>query len=359
MSQATPPRRNRRYRVVQWATGNIGTRALRTVIEHPGLELVGLYVHSEAKAGRDAGELCGLPAVGVNATRNIDEILALRADCVLYMQQGANIDDLCRLLAAGVNVVTTRTEFHHPARVDPATRALIEDACRQGNSSIHSTGSSPGFITEALPFVLTSLQRRLDRYRISEFANMAPRNSPDLLFNIMGYGRAPNPQADAGRAHHLREAFGGSLQLVADTLGLPLDGVEARGDVATARRTTKIAAGVIEAGTVAAQRTIVSCMRRGEPLLSFTATWYCTTDIDADWALRPDGWHVVVEGDMPLDVSIGFPVPPERWAATSPGLTAHRAVNAIPYVCEAAPGIRSCADLPQIIADLGEPHDRA
>ncbi|MFP5305542.1 MAG: dihydrodipicolinate reductase [Gammaproteobacteria bacterium] len=359
MSQATPPRRNRPYRVVQWATGNIGTRALRTVIEHPGLELVGLYVHSEAKAGRDAGELCGLPAVGVKATRSIDEILALRADCVLYMQQGANIDDLCRLLAAGVNVVTTRTEFHHPARVDPAVRARIEDACRQGNSSIHSTGSSPGFITEALPFVLTSLQRRLDRYRISEFANMAPRNSPDLLFNIMGYGRAPNPQVDAGRAHHLREAFGGSLQLVADTLGLPLDRIEARGDVATARRTTKIAAGVIEAGTVAAQRTIVSCMRRGEPLLSFTATWYCTTDIDADWALRPDGWHVVVEGDTPLDVSIGFPVPPERWAATSPGLTAHRAVNAIPYVCEAAPGIRSCADLPQIIADLGGPHDRA
>src|SRR5262245_1211124 len=87
----------RSYRVVQWATGNIGTRSLRTVIEHPSLELVGLYVHSPAKVGRDAGELCGLGPVGVTATDKIDDVLALKADCVLYMQQGYDLDDLCRI----------------------------------------------------------------------------------------------------------------------------------------------------------------------------------------------------------------------------------------------------------------------
>ena len=51
------------YRVVQWATGNIGARALRAVIEHPKLTLAGVYVTSEQKAGRDAGELCGVAAV--------------------------------------------------------------------------------------------------------------------------------------------------------------------------------------------------------------------------------------------------------------------------------------------------------
>ncbi|HET8709776.1 MAG TPA: hypothetical protein VFM32_00265, partial [Spongiibacteraceae bacterium] len=150
------------YRVVQWATGNIGTRSLRTVITHPHLELVGLLVHSADKEGKDAGELCGLPPVGVKATRKIEDILALKADCVLYMQQGANIDDICRILEAGTNIVTTRVEFHNPPTLDPAIRERIEAACKRGGTSIHSTGSSPGFITEALPIPLLSLQRHLD-----------------------------------------------------------------------------------------------------------------------------------------------------------------------------------------------------
>jgi 4-hydroxy-tetrahydrodipicolinate reductase len=348
-SRSTPP-----YRVVQWATGNIGTRALRAVIEHPNMKLVGLYVHSEAKAGRDAGEVCGLGPVGVTATRDVDEILGLGADCILYMRQGCDFEEVCRLLASGANVVATRSEFHNPASLDPAVRERIEDACRRGRTSIHSTGSSPGFITEALPLVLTSLQRRLDAYRIAEYADLSSRNSPDLLFGVMGFGRPPAPVSVEGRAHHLRESFGPSLRLVADALRLPFDSIEASAEVAGVRRTTRIAAGTLEAGTVGAQRTTVSGMRQGKALISLTTVWYCTTDVDASWDLRPTGWHVVVDGDTPLDVSISFPVPAERWAAVSPGLTAHRAVNAVPYVCAAPPGIRTTVDLPQIIADLGE-----
>ncbi|MGO9458291.1 MAG: hypothetical protein ACLP62_14805 [Acidimicrobiales bacterium] len=77
-------------RVVQWATGNIGARALRGVIEHPRLELAGVYVHSPDKAGRDAGALCGLGPTGIVATRDLEEVLALGADCVLYMPQGCD-----------------------------------------------------------------------------------------------------------------------------------------------------------------------------------------------------------------------------------------------------------------------------
>jgi hypothetical protein len=342
---------SKRYRVVQWATGNIGTRAMRAVIEHPRLELVGLYVHSEKKAGSDAGELCGAGKTGVIATRSLDEIVALKPDCVMYMQQGCNFDDICRLLEAGANIVTTRGEFHHPARIDPAVRERVEAACRKGVSSIHSTGASPGFITEALPFVLTSIQRRLDHLRIEEYADLTSRNSPELLFGVMGFGRPPSPQ-DVYRAHYLREAFGPSLQVTAEALGLRFDSVEAHGETALARQPIRIAAGTLEAGTVAAQRTVVSGMCKGQPLVSFAATWYCGTDIDQNWDLRQTGWRLRVDGDTPLDVSITFPVPAERWAAVSPGLTAHRAVNAIPFVCDSAPGIRTTADLPQVIADL-------
>lgn len=342
------------HRVVQWATGNIGTRSLRAVLEHPRLELVGVYVTSEAKAGRDAGALCDLPETGVVATRSIAEIIALRPDCVLYMPQVCNFDELCQLLESGANVVTTRGEFLHPESMEPAVRERIEAACQRGASSIHSTGSSPGFITEAVPLVLTSIQRRLDRLHIHEFADVSSRNSPSMLFEIMGFGQEPPPSAAlVGRAQHLAGAFGPSLRLVANALSVPLDEISALSETANALRDTPIAAGTIRRGRVAAQRTIISGKRAGQTLLAFSANWYCTTEIDADWKLRDTGWRVEVLGDTPLDIDIRSPVPQERWAQVSPNLTAHRPVNAIAYVCAAAPGIRTTLDLPQIVADLG------
>jgi len=343
----------RTYRVVQWATGNIGRRSLRAVIEHPNLELVGLYVYSDTKAGRDAGELCGVGPTGVVATRDVDDILALDADCILYMADRADIDVLCRLLESGANVIATRSEFHRPDSLDPAVRERIEAACQRGSSTLHSTGSSPGFITEALPLVLASIQRHLDRLTINEYADMSSRNSPEMIFGLMGFGRDP-ATFDRRRWNHGAASFGPSLGVVADALSLPLDSVEVTGEVAAARRTVVIAAGTIEAGTVAGQRMIISGMRRGQPLLRFSATWYCATDLEPAWDLRETGWRVTVEGDVPLEIDIRFPVPAEEWAATSPGITAHRPVNAVPYVCAAEPGIRSTVDLPQIIPMLGD-----
>jgi hypothetical protein len=340
------------YRVVQWATGNIGTRALRSVIEHPTLDLAGVWVHSPDKAGRDAGDLCGLDAIGVAATNDIEDVVALGADCVLYMPRALDAAEVCRLLVSGANVVTTRGEFHHPPSMDPALRERIEAACANGGTSIHSTGSSPGFITEAVPLVLSSIQRRLDQLTIDEFADLSRRPSPDLLFTIMGFGRAP-AAFDEGRLSHGRTSFGPSLRLVAETLGLPLDDIEASGEVALAARTVEIAAGTLEAGTVAAQRLTVAGMRGGRPLLRFRAHWYCTTELDPAWDLSATGWRVTVEGDAPLDVDLRFSVPIERMGDVSPGYTAHRAVNAVPVVCGAAPGIRTSVDLPQVIATLG------
>ena len=292
----------REYRVVQWATGTIGARALRAVIEHPHMRLAGVYVHGQDKVGRDAGELCGTASIGVTATASIDDIVDLGPDCVLYMPNSLNLDELCRQLAAGINVVTTCGAFHHPASMDPEIRAKVQAACELGGSSVHSTGSSPGFITEAVPLVLTSIQRQLNAVTIDEYADLSQRNSPVLLFDLMGFGRPARP-FEQFRADYLRWSFGPSLQLVADAIGLPLDSVEASGGLAVASRET--------------------------------------------------GWHVSVDGDAPLEVTLRMPVPLERMAAVSPAYTANRAVNAVPYVCAAAQGIHSTLDLPQVVPALG------
>jgi hypothetical protein len=341
------------YTVVQWATGNIGTRSLRGVIEHPDLSLVGLYVYSPDKAGTDAGTLCGLEPTGVTATRQLDEILELGADCVLYMPRACDVDEVCRILESGANIVTTRGEFHHPASMEVETRERVEAACRAGGTSIHSTGSSPGFISEAVPLVLTSIQRELDGLVIEEFADLSRRNSPELLFDLMGFGADP-AAFDPGRWTHGAQSFGPSLRLTAEALSLPLDSIEATGEVAVAARTVEIAAGTIGAGTVAAQRMTVTGARRGRPLITFMANWYCTADLDPAWDLGATGWRVTVAGDAPLRVDLTFDFPLEAMGQYTPGYTANRAVNAVAVVCGAAPGIRTTVDLPQVVATLGD-----
>ncbi|WP_280426249.1 NAD(P)H-dependent amine dehydrogenase family protein [Nocardia carnea] len=340
-------------RVAQWSTGTIGSRALRALVDHPELVLAGVYSHTPAKQGRDAAELCGSPApTGVPATGDIGEILRGTPDCVLYMPQTCDIDEVCRILDAGTNIVTTAGVFHHPGSMDPGVRARVEAACATGGTSIHSTGSSPGFITEAVPLVLASIQRHLDKLSIQEYADLSQRNSPAILFDVMGFGAPPGDFAQV-RLDHLRNSFGPSLRLLADGIGLPLDEVTATGEVATAARTFDIAAGTIPQGTVAAQRITISGIHKGRPVLRFQAIWHCGAQAETGWEIRPTGWHLSVEGDAPLEIDMVFPFPLDRMAEHSPAYTANRAVNAVRYVCAAAPGIRTVLDLPPITATLG------
>jgi 4-hydroxy-tetrahydrodipicolinate reductase len=261
-------------------------------------------------------------------------------------------DELCSLLSSGANVVTARGELQRPASADPEVAAAVQAACLSGGSSLHGTGSSPGFITEAVPLVLTSIQRRLEHVLIEEHADMSARDSPDLIFTIMGFGRPP-AELGPGRLNHGLHSFAPSLRVTADAVGLPLDEVQASGEVAVATHAVAIAAGTLQAGTVAAQRTMVTGFHGGRAVLAFRSTWYVTPDLDPAWDVQPTGWRVTVEGDAPLVVSMPFPFGLDEMAERSPGYTANRAVNAVPFVVGAAPGIRTSTDLPQLIARLG------
>jgi hypothetical protein len=340
-------------RVVQWATGNIGTRALRQVIRHPDLELVGVLVYDPAKEGVDAGELCGEPPTGVTATTSRDTVLALGADCVLYMPRSLDLDEVLPLLASGTNIVTTRGEFHGGGQRLGEDRARVIEACERGRTSIFATGSSPGFITDALPFALLSLQREVDLLTIDEYANMSQRNSPNMIFELMGFGRPPESYSPR-RADYLLGEFGPALAGIAEAAGKPADTWRTEGAVATARANVQVAAGEVAAGTIGAQRNTITGLHRGQPIVRFTSNWYLTTDVDPAWDLQPTGWRVRVAGDAPLDVALPFPFAVEDLGEATPAYTANRPVNAIPYVCAGRPGILSSRDLPPIVPS-GDP----
>jgi hypothetical protein len=337
------------HRVAQWATGNIGTRALREVIRHPNLELVGVLVYDPTKDGIDAGELCGEPATGVKATTDAAAIAALQPDCVLYMPRALEIDAVVAMLASGTNIVTTCGEFFaRGSALSDDARARVLEACEQGDSSVYSTGSSPGFITDALPFALLSLQRHVDSITIDEFANLSQRDSPHMIFELMGFGK-PLDSYHPGRAQYLLGAFGPALGALADAAGRPVDSWHAEGEVAAARADTTIVAGALKAGTIAAQRTTITGASDGDDVVRFRANWYCTADVEPAWDLRLTGWRLQLQGDAPFDVDLPFPIPLEDLGAHTPAYTGIRPVNAIPYVCAAQPGIVDTRDLPPIV----------
>lgn len=187
----------RKLRVIQWATGNVGRHAVAAVHDHPDLELVGARVYSDAKAGRDVGEICGIGEIGVTATNDVDEIIALDADCVLYMAQGdwnppVALDDVCRLLASGKNVVSTAvTAWIYPDSAGDEVVQRLEAACQQGKTSFHGTGIQPGWAAEVLPLTMSGLFRRVDSLLVQELMDYSTYNVPFVLFDVMGFGKPP------------------------------------------------------------------------------------------------------------------------------------------------------------------------
>ena len=129
------------YRVIQWSSGNVGAFALRSIIGHPELELAGLWVHSEKKAGRDAGELCGLEPVGVVASCDADALIAMDADCVVYtatadLRPMDAVDDICRILRSGKNLVSSSVVgLGHPTSLSPEITEKLETAGAAGGGS--------------------------------------------------------------------------------------------------------------------------------------------------------------------------------------------------------------------------------
>ena len=243
-------------RVIQWATGNVGRHAAAAIHRHPDLELVGALVYSDAKAGRDVGDICGLGPIGVTATTDRDAVVALDADCVVYTPQGemdpmGALDDICRLLASGKNVVSTAvTAFIHPASAGAAVVERLDAACAEGGTSFHGTGIEPGWAGEVLPLTMSGILHRVDSILVQELMDYSTYGSTEMMFDIMGFGLppdAPVPLADADLAG---TTFRAPLTLLADGLGGTIERFTYRREVAVAGAPVTVAAGVIEPGTV-------------------------------------------------------------------------------------------------------------
>lgn len=342
------------YRVIQWSTGNVGTYALRHVIDHPALELVGLWVHSPAKAGRDAGTFCDRPPTGVVATTDADALLALDADCVCYtatadLRPFEAIEDLCRILAAGKNVVSSSVvPLVHPTSFFPEVRDRLAEACRTGNASFFTSGIDPGFANDLLPLVVSGLAGRWEEIRIQEIINYATYDQPQVLFETMGFGQPMDATPLLLSPGTLAFAWGGTIRLLADGLGLELEDVRQVFERLPAVQAVTIGGRTVEPGTMGALRFEVQGIVGGRPVLVVEHVTRIDDALAPDWPQGKGSYRVLVKGDPGMRVEYEFWDARGDHAVGGVVLTATRIVNAIPAVCDAPPGLLSALDLPLV-----------
>ena len=345
---------DKKYRVAHIGTGYTGTLALRQVLRSSRLELVGLLVHSGEKVGRDSGELAGESAVGVVASDSLQDFLALDADCVTYFAPASGrapdevVDQLCAILASGKNVViASYFALFHPPSLDDTVRQRLEAACREGNSSLFATGIAPGFASDILAVHAASMSALPTKVSVQERIPCGSYRVPGF-FAMMGFGRTPEEDADAYSPGTMSGHIGPALRLLAQGLGWSLDEIREHRDIALADRHYVFDAGEIPAGTIASVRIRFDGIVEGRPRVQFSAIWSMPDEPVEDWQPRiPAGsasrrlTRITVDGDPPVQVDFSLN------GGELPGsvATAARAVNAIPSVCAASPGILSALDL--------------
>lgn len=338
-------------RVVQWATGAVGRDAIRGILRHPELELVGVYARDPAKRGRDAGELAGIAPIGIAATDDADALLELAPDCIHYAPLYPDVDLLCRILERGIDVVSP-CGFWFP-RAHPKLEARLAAACERGGSSLHGSGIHPG-ITEPLVLCLSSLALSVDRVLVQEVADLRDHPSREQMFDGAGFGREPDEwrSRPSPIARGMGGAFRESQALVAAGLGLAVDTFEVDAEPAVTPRRLEVTAGVIEPGHVAGMRWEFRSLALGRPRIVYRTFWRMGEDLEPDWGFETLRYSIEITGEprlrLEFDPTQGDA--PEAAGASSPeqaGLlcTAMNGVNAIPALCAAPPGLRTILDL--------------
>jgi len=335
-------------RVVQWTTGNVGKRSVRAVTAHPALELVGCYAWSPDKVGRDVGDLCEMPPLGVIATDDVDALLSAEPDVVVYNPMWPNVDEIVRILEAGVNVVSTAAFINGGS--NPADRDRIQAACERGGSSMFGTGISPGFI-ELIGIAATGMCDRIDKITIDEGSDTTLYDSPATELPC-GFGRPIDDRELPAMAAKGTAVFGEAVAMVADALGVELDDIVCEAEYAEATEDVVMESWTIPAGHVAGVFASWQGRISGKTVIELNVRWRKGQSLSPDWAIE-EGHVITIEGMPTVRVKLDY-LPPADFQATTFAdfmvigmvMTAMPAIHAIPAVLAAPPGIVSYPDLP-------------
>ncbi|AMN47922.1 4-hydroxy-tetrahydrodipicolinate reductase [Steroidobacter denitrificans] len=350
----------RKTRVIQFGTGFVGHFALRAIIEHPELELAGVWVHDPSKVGRDAGELAGLDiGTGIRATDSIDDLLGLQVDCLSSAAGGDGREQWmaevhCRFLEAGTNVVSSSIvgmvdPLAHP---DKGLVKQLDEAAIRGGASYFTSGIEPGFMSDTLPLTITGISQYWRSIRVQEildYSTYLPNETEKIMGDVLGFGRPMSYQPILFAPGRLTYVWGGPVSLVARGLGVVLDRIEERVWRHPAERTYEVKGlGRIEKGTADAFRFQLCGLVEGREAIVLEHITRLRPDTAPQWPQGEygPGYYVDVDGDPRMRCHMICVGPDDDHHSGGILATGTRLVNAIPAVCAAKPGVISALDLP-------------
>jgi hypothetical protein len=337
------------YKVVQWGTGNLGRLAVQSVLKHPDLELIGAWVSSAEKAGRDIGELCGTRPIGLQATEDAEALLAGDADCICYAAASMGRDDevmedCIRFLRAGKNVVNVSD----PALVYPKAKGgdvfdRLQEACATGGASFYTNGGDPGWAGFGLALAPLTVAQEVRSIRLLEIYNYGPWNSPQLEF--FGFGASDTSSSMMLASGVTSSIWGPTVAMLADAMGVTLDSIDESHRVIYADNDFEIASGTIPKGTISGMSFEIKGMLGGEPRIVVEHITKLRREDFPEHGVD-DVYRVIIDGEPNIKV--------DMWLTSDFGNTTHAGylvaitpvTNAIPAVCEAAPGVLTYLDMP-------------
>lgn len=338
-------------RVIQWATGTVGIHAVPAIAHHPDLELAGLWVHSDNKAGRDAGELCGIEPLGVEASQDAEALLALDADAVCYtahsdVRPQEVVEDLCRMLRAGKNVVNTSfVPLLFPDAAGEGITQQLAAACEEGGTSIYTSGIDPGYGNAGITIPTLALCKEVRRVRMMEIVDYATWDNPFTMFEIMGFGKESAGESLLLSPGSTSLAWGPVLEMVAEALDVEIERIEERHELLHADRGFDIASGRIEKGTISGMRFEIIGIVGGEERIVVEHVTRLREGDAPDWP-QGEGYRILVEGEphVKVELEVSSDLGDHNHAGCL--ATAMHVLNAIPHVVDADPGVLTFLDLP-------------
>ncbi|MDT5222197.1 MAG: hypothetical protein QOF15_4302 [Mycobacterium sp.] len=343
-------------RIVVWSTGGVGSIAIDAVRRRPDLELVGVWVHSPDKVGKDAGELANGQPIGLAATNDADALIALKPDCVVYAasgpdRDGAAVPDYLRFLSAGINVVSTSSTslVYPPSYFAPDWRERLESAAQSGGASFYVSGVFPGFASDELALLMTTQSKRIRSITVSEVALNDHYPVADVMMDGMGFGRPLDFEPLLKTPGFIEMAWKAPLYLIAGGLGVGVEQVRGTLDRELTDRNIEVAFGTIPAGTCGAVRTRAAALVNGREAIVIEHVIRMARDVAPGWPTSGSDatYRVDIDGDPDIHCELTLGAAEGHGAGRAAmAATAMRVVNAIPYVVDAEPGLLSSLDVP-------------
>jgi 4-hydroxy-tetrahydrodipicolinate reductase len=344
------------YKVIVWGTGFVGKMVIRELLHNPEYELVGVIGHFPEEIGRDVGDLIGTDPVGIESSGDVDAVLSTPADAVAYYGPTAefareNIENICKALRAGKNVVSTAMTpwvYHKAGHCPQDQIRTVEEACWEADVTCFTTGIDPGFMNDIVPLTFMGVCGRVDRVRIQEILDYSTYAGSTAG---MALGAPMDKQGLLEIPDVLIYAWGSTIYMIADAVGAELEKVDTIYEKWPTPEPIEFVKGVVEPGHCGAVRFEIRGWVGGSPAIVIEHVNRLGNAAAPHWPrarlVENDAYRITIEGSPNIVMETAFRGEknndPNAGGCLATGM---RAIHAIPAVCAAGPGVVSALDLP-------------